>query len=91
MLLVIFLNTLTRLGVLPHFIENLSPSRMSLDDNSGKTGIAEQKVSLDQGVLKRTEEEAVISFLKYRGDENKILQAASKQSNRKKFSLCLLH
>lgn len=64
---------------------------MSLDDKSGKTGIAEQKVSLDQGVLKRTEEEAVISFLKYRGDENKILQAASKQSNRKKFSLCLLH
>ena len=92
MFLVIFLNTLTRLGVLPHFLENLSlsPSRVNIDKDGGKTGMSERKVSLDRGASKRIEDEAFVSFHRHRGDGKKILHAASKQISRKRFSVNLL-
>lgn len=58
MLLVIFLNTLTRLQVLSHFLENLFslfPSRMSLVKDCGKAEMFERKISLLQGVTELSE------------------------------------
>lgn len=92
MFLVILLNTLTRLGVLPHFLENLSlsPCRVNLDKDGGKTGMFGKKVSLDRGTPKRTEDEALVSFHSHRGERKKILHAARKQISRKRFSLYVL-
>lgn len=60
---VIFLNTLTRLGVLPHFLENLSlsPSRLNLDKDGGKTGMFEKMSHLIE-VLQR-EQKMKLCFL----------------------------
>jgi len=88
-----FLNTRTRLGVLPHLRENLllSPSRVNLHNDSGKTGMFKRKASLDQDAPKRIEDEALVSFYTHRGDGKKVPYAASKQISRKRSSLYLLH
>lgn len=92
MFLVIFLNTLTRLRVLSHFLENLlslSSSRMNLVP-VGKQECLKKKVSLHQSASKRRKGEGLVFHI-YKEDGKKIRHTTSKQVKGKRFSLSLLH
>lgn len=88
---VIFLNTLTRLGVLPHFLENLSlsPSRLNLDKECSKQECSKKCLTWSR-YSKENRRWSFVSFHSHRGDRKKILHAARKQISRKRFSLYVL-